>query len=611
MGFNESILSGIAIVFVLLFLYFIFKTKVDDGDETDNNLSIPYLCTELKRTINDIVNTDLTGTRLNNKDLQNRKRLKKELSKSVRRCYQGDLKAKTIVFAKDKKELANTLKISPEVIDDTLPFESAEQLTAQDKFEIMMYLEKRDENYNMFRRICDKTGIDELKKDDNGYYYSVSEKDIEDAYSKLAQTLSYDDKLNILTQRIYQEIHGLSVVDMLIMEDDSIDGILGGASGSTRDDFRYEEDSIYTGNYKKSGTHHSVWIIYKGKPMYLKFLSFQTKENLIRTCKNLAEHGKKGHITSAEGGLKTHLADGSRVTIFRPNNSTQWVFFVRKFKSVPGYKFKTLLTDTGCEATIEVIEWMVKGCVNILFSGDQDSGKTTLTRGAIGKIDRRHTVRSIEADFELYAGDAYPHLNYVGIRPSKKMGFAYIIELLKASNAHTILFGETASLEHAKHLIDLLLAGTKRIFTTGHWGTPDEMVAYFVHAMGAFGNAGSEAVEALVSRLIHLDIHCVKENDGHRHIERITEIIPLSMESEEPNTDNGIEGSLAKIAYHMGMMARKKTYYTRDIIVFEDGEYKMKNPISPRLANIILRNLTPDDKERFKVFNSVSVGGEK
>lgn len=611
MDLKERILTGLVFALLALFIYFIFKTKIDEEEEDDNRFLIPNLCVELKRIINEIVNMDLSGTRLNKKDLQNRKKLKKELSKAVRRCYQGDLKAKTIVFAKDKKELANTLHISPEVIDCTLPFHSPELLTPQDKYEIMMYLEKRDGNYNMFRGICEKTGIDKLKKDDNGYYYSISERDIEEAYDKLSQTLSYDDKLNILTQRIYQEIHGLSVVDLLIMEDDSIDGILGGASGSTRDDFRYEEDSIYTGNYRQTGTHNSVWIIYKGKPIHLKFLSFQTKENLTRTCKNLAEHGKKGHVTSEEGGVKTHLADGSRVTIFRPNNSTQWVFFIRKFKSVVSYELKDLLTDIGYEAPVNVIEWAVRGCLNILFSGDQDSGKTTLTRAAIGKMDRRHTVRSIEADFELYAGDAYQYLNYVGIRPSKKMNFTNIIELLKASNAHTILFGETASLEHAKHLIDLLLAGTKRIVTTGHWPSPDEMIAYFVHSMGAFGNSGGEAVEALVSRLIHLDIHCVKDNDGHRHIERITEIIPLSMNNDEPETEAGVEGSLTKIAYHLGRMARKKTYFVRDILVYEKGKYKMVHPFSPRLAAIIMSNLPPEEGENFVKFNSLPMGGEQ
>src|SRR5690554_3359704 len=63
----------------------------------------------------------------------------------------------------------------------------------------------------------------------------------------------------------------------------------------------------------------------------LPILSFKSDAAIRRVCKNLAEHGRIGHLTSAEGGIKTHLADGSRVTVFRPNNASQWAFFVRKF----------------------------------------------------------------------------------------------------------------------------------------------------------------------------------------------------------------------------------------------------------------------------------------
>jgi pilus assembly protein CpaF len=218
------------------------------------------------------------------------------------------------------------------------------------------------------------------------------------------------------------------------------------------------------------------------------------------------------------------LADGSRVTVFRPNSSTQWAFFVRKFASSSTCELKDLITDKGKEYPIGVIKWAVHGCLNILFSGDQNSGKTTNTRAAVKEIDRRQPIRTLEADFELYLNDAYYNKNILGTRPNERLSFSKMIELLKSSEAHTILFGETASLEHAKYLVDLLLAGTKRIITTGHWSTSDDLISYFVHAMGAYGNSGTEEVERLVTRLLHLDIHCVKDNDGHRYIDRITQI---------------------------------------------------------------------------------------
>jgi pilus assembly protein CpaF len=395
----------------------------------------------------------------------------------------------------------------------------------------------------------------------------------------------------------------------MIMEDNSLDSISGGVSGITKDNYCYLDEDIYNGDFKKKGTHESIWIIYGGKAIHLKFLSFKTKSEMTRICKNLSEHGHIGHLTSSDGGIKTHLSDGSRVTVFRPNNSSQWAFFVRKFTSISSCDLKHLITDKGCEYPIEVIKWAVSGCVNLMFSGDQNSGKTTNTRAAVREIDRRQPIRTIEADFELYLNDAYSDMNILGTRPSERMSFSKVIELLKSSDAHTILFGETASLEHAKYLIDLLLAGTKRIITTGHWPTTDELVSYFVHSMGAYGTSGTEDVEAMVVRLLNLDVHCVKENDGHRHIDRITEIIPLSREEKDPPVGKSLEEKLDAVTHYLMLLTRKKSYYTRDIVIYKDGEYLMINPISDGLAEIILKNLPPGDRRLFLAFNSIAGGG--
>jgi Flp pilus assembly protein, ATPase CpaF len=606
MNLAELLISCFILVCVVLYLYFIFKAGLDN-EESDNHekYSIGYLCSETKKMINDIINTDLDLLNLNKNDYENRKALKRSLSNAVRKCSQGYIAEKMIVMARIKSILTGNLEISEEVIDVVFPFHHPDRLTAADQFEILMYQQKHDGNHRIFGGICQAFDLDMLKKDEDGYYYCVTQEDIAAAYTTLYRPLSYDDKLNVLTQRIYEETFGLSVVDLMIMEDDSLDSVSGGVSGVTIEDCLFLEEDLSSGSFRKQKTYESVWIVYGGKSIHMKFLSFQSNTAIIRICKNLSEHGCIGHLTSSEGGLKTHLADGSRVTIFRPNNGSQWAFFVRKFASASASELKDLITDQGCEYPIEVIKWGIHGCLNLVFSGDQNSGKTTNTRAAVREIDRRQPIRTIEADFELYLNDAYYDKNILGTRPSEKMSFPRIIELLKSSEAHTILFGETASLEHAKHLIDLLLAGTKRIITTGHWPTTDELISYFVHAMGAYGSSGMEEVEAMVARLLHLDIHCVKENDGHRHIDRITEIIPVSDHDMEPDQSGGIEGRLDLIAKQLKLLTKRKTYECKDVIVYEEGKYRMINPISERLSKIIIKNLPPEERTFFLEFNKV------
>lgn len=605
----DLILSVLLLTVLSIIMFYIFKSRVEQEDNDENIYSLDYLCDRFKNIISDIINTDPDILNLNKRDLENRRAVKRSLSNAIRKCSQGDVNAKMIVLNRAKYTILNIFNINEDVIDHIIPFNNKDLLTAKDKFDILLYLQKRNGNYRMFQSICKKAGLDRLLHDSNGYYYCICDEDISKAYEKMPVSLTFDDKLNILAQRIYEETYGLSVVDQLIMEDISLDSISGGVSGITSYDYRFMEDDVFSGSYNKPRTYDSVWVVYKGKPIHLKFLSFKSDEQLRRICKNLAEHGKVGHLTRAEGGAKTHLADGSRVTVFRPDNSLQWAFFVRKFANTSSLELKDLITDKGCRYPIEVIKWAIHGCVNIFFSGDQNSGKTTYTRAAVKEIDRRQAIRTLEADFELYLNNAYADKNILGTRPSERLPFPKLIELLKSSEAHTILFGETASLEHAKHLINLMLAGTKRIITTGHWPSSDELVSYFVHALGGYGNSNSDDIQAMVSRLIHLDVHCVKENDGHRHIDRITEIIPHETEETEPLYKPGIEGHMEKISHYLKLLTRKKTYYTRDIVVYEDGMYRMVNPFSDRLSGIILSNLPPDMRQAFMEFNNLSAGG--
>ncbi len=604
----EWIASVLLMTVAVLYLFYLFKAGVEEEKEEKNIYSMEYLCEEMKRRINDIINMDLDVLRLNKKDLESRRQLKRSLSEATRGCSHGDIHKKLIVSARIKKILAGQLRITAETADYVIPFPHYSHLTATDRFEIMMYLQKREGNYKMFRSILHEAGLGRLTKDEAGFHYDIDGKDLEEAFYKLVRPLNYDDKLNIITQRIYQEIYGLSVADLLIMEDESIDSVSGGVSGLTQENCRYKEEDIYHGDFRKPMSYESIWVVCEGKPLHLKFLTLGAQCGIIRVCKNLSEHGRNGHFTSSEGGGKNHLVNGSRVTTFRPNNASQWAFFVRKFGSTSRWELEDLITDPGCRYPIELLKWCVHGCVNLIFSGDQNSGKTTNMRAAVREIDRRQQIRTIEADFELYLNDAYHDRNILGTRPSKALDFPKLIELLKASEAHTILFGETASLEQAKHLLDLLLAGTKRIITTGHWPAAEDMISYFVLAHGGYGNGGAGEVERVIARLLHIDVHHVKDNSGHRYIDRITEIIPREADAAETGK-GGMEGKLERIANILEQMSGKKSYDTRDIIIYENGRYRMIHPLSDRLAHMILSHLPPEEKAGFLKFNQTAEGG--
>lgn len=604
MTIQNIVLIALIIMVVLLYIYYVFKQNIDEPEkENRNKYSLDYLCKEVREIINEIINQDVDDINgIPKRERENMKEQKSLLSKAIRSCSQGYIGQKEFVCDYIKSILQHELEINNSNIDYIIPFENEDCLTAQDEFEIMMYLEKSKGNCNMFRSINDVTEFDILKVDEKGYFYNVEEQDVKKAYQAYQTKLEFDDKLNILTQRVYQESYGLSVADMLIMDDLSVDGISGGVSGTTEKQYRYMEEIMQTSSAKPAQTFESVYIFYGGKPIHLKFLSFQKSANIARVCKNLAENCNKGSITKIDGIKQTHLADGSRVVVTRSGNTTHWSFFIRKFSSVQQQSLENLITDFNYQVVIECLKWLVKGNVNLIVSGDQNSGKTTCTRVLIRYIDRRYPIRTVEEDFELDLNNCveYGDKNIQAFRPTDAVPMDKLISFLRKTDAHTILFGETASLDQAKHLIDLLLSGTKRIITTGHWPTTDELISYFVLAMKKDGGFGStEDAELLVSRLFQIDVHWVKDADGKRHIDRITEVIPYEIIDETLKPE---EDSVKVIAECMQKMVRKRMYLTKDIIRYQDGAYIVNTNISEHLIKHIHDNIIPTDQKEFEAF---------
>ncbi len=199
MSINEWFLSSVILACAIISIYYIFKSKTElDIFPGGDIYSIGYLCAKVKSIINDIINTDIDALNLNRKDLESRRALKRSLGDAVRKCSQGNINEKMIVFARMKSTLYS-IGIREEVIDRVIPFNEPNRLTAADMFEILMYLQKKENNTGMFRAICEQTGLDRLKQDEEGYYYSITDEDIQDAYYALYILLRYDDKLNILT----------------------------------------------------------------------------------------------------------------------------------------------------------------------------------------------------------------------------------------------------------------------------------------------------------------------------------------------------------------------------------------------------------------------------
>ncbi|HCM13660.1 MAG TPA: pilus assembly protein CpaF, partial [Lachnospiraceae bacterium] len=252
----------------------------------------------------------------------------------------------------------------------------------------------------------------------------------------------------------------------------------------------------------------------------------------------------------------------------------------------------------GKEAVIELTKWSVKGCLNIILSGDQNSGKTTFLKAMIQFIDQRYPIRTTEQEFELWLNNAYPHLNIASFRSTEEVGIIESINLQKKTDAAIMILGEVASFALANSYITLTQAGTKSTMCTCHCVSTNDLVEYFRNATLSCGTFTNEQVaEEQAAGSINLDIHWEKAGDGHRFISHITEIIPLPKDEVWPEDYHDC------LAEALKRIARRRTYVTRDLIVYENGRYVCKNSFSERSVQKICRNLTAKEKEQFLSFH--------
>ncbi len=597
---TNIIVIAVILSSVLISLYFIFKKDPESGEENieEDRFSLPYLKEHIKVSINEIVDQNINELIITRREMKKREYQKARLSKSVRTCAQGNIGERDYLKDHISSLLQDSLGVNEKTVNQILPFDNVRSLTTQDKFEWLYVQFGIDNKYRAFEVLNRLCGFEKEKHNEYGAYYEISEQDINEAFQKLHKPLRYVDRLEIVTQRIYQEVYGNSVADIL-RYDMTIDGISGGCSGASTEQYNYMEEIYRTGGTQKAKNYNSLWIFYRGKAIHLAFLGFSSQNELIRTCKNLYRHGAIGHLNAKDGYKLTYQADGSRVVVVRPHFSTHWAFFVRKFDSTKNMSIEKLVSNNNTKILVEMMMWIIKGCLNAVLSGDQNSGKTTCLKALAEFFDRRNPVRTTEQEFELWLNNAYDTMNCLCLRSTESMSAMDAINIQKKMDAAVMLLGEVNSFELASAYISLCLSGTKSALCTCHCVSTPDLIDYFRNSAMADGTFRTEMVaEEQVANSVHIDIHWEKAADGRRYISYINEIMPYPRENHE---DKDIQ-PMESIANSLKLMSRKRAFYVRPLIVLEHNTYILKNTFSERSAARIMKNLAEEDKNAFSAF---------
>ena len=164
---NILLIVIVILVAVALLFNFIKKRKNEEKEDIlevdDKTYTLDKMIEFVKKRLDEITKINLYDIGLSEEELKRRKNKKYELKKALKGCTYGDVNDKKYI-----KELIYDLLYKEYGVDETnvskaIPFDVPSLLTAQDKFDIILYMYKNEFGYEALSQIIKKYNLDQLK----------------------------------------------------------------------------------------------------------------------------------------------------------------------------------------------------------------------------------------------------------------------------------------------------------------------------------------------------------------------------------------------------------------------------------------------------------------
>ncbi len=616
---NIVLMLIIIVLAIFVVMKYIKGKKEAPVEETvevdDQTYTLENMTQFVKKRLDEITKVNLYDIGLSEEELKRRKNKKYELKKALKGCTYGDVNDKKYVKELISDLLEQEYGLDEVNISKAIPFDIPSLLTSQDKFDILIHMYKKEFGYEALTEMIKKYNLAALKyvEGETKPSYVITSEEIDEIYETENMVLSFQDKLAILVQRIYQHYKGYSSIDEI--RDMNIDGVSGGVSGLP-ESFLSQVAQTTDGDYLEQITEHkvpracdSIWIMFQGKSIRLAFLSFGTEAELKRVCQNIYKYNNPGQLSDTNGYKINEMKDGSRVVVVRPSMSETWAFFVRKF-DVKRATLEQIVLFPGKEDAINLLKFLVKGARIISLTGEQGCGKTTMLMAMIENIYETMNLRITETAFELHLRKIYPTRNILSMRETETVSGQDCLDVQKKTDGSVNIIGEVATDPVASWMIQSAQVASKFTLFTHHAKTFPDLVTALRNSMLRAGVFNDEkTAEEQVVQVLNFDIHLVKDFRGRRYIERVTECIPIEQKNEytfDHRNEKTLEGKFDKFfdnaTHYFSKTTDKKLYTYRNIMEYVNGEYVITNKISDKNLIEMRNNMDESDVEDFDKF---------
>ncbi len=616
------IISIVIIAIVVALIYKKLKSNqnakvVEDVVIDDKTYTLEKMIDYIKKKMDEITKVNLYDLGLSEEELKRRKNKKYELKKALKGCTYGDVNDKKYVKQLIYDLLLNDYGVDETNISKAIPFDIASLLTPQDKFDIIIYMYKKEFGYEAMSKLIKKYKLAELKytSGDAKPSYVILPEEISAIYARENFMLSLEDKLMVVVQRIYQQYKGYSSIDEI--RDMNIDGISGGISGLPESFLSQaaQTDANVVNNvldHKIPRACDSIWIMFSGKSIRLAFLSFGSESELKRVCQNIYKYNNPGQLSDTNGYKINEMKDGSRVVVVRPTFSETWGFFIRKF-DVQRASLEQLIKDEGKEEAIDLMKYIVKGARIIALTGEQGTGKTTMLMAMIENIYETLNIRVQETAFELHLRKIYPTRNILSFRETETVSGQEGLDVQKKTDGSVNIIGEVATDPVASWMIQAAQVASKFTLFTHHAKTFPDLVTALRNSMLRTGVFKNELVaEEQVVSVLNFNVHLVKDFRGNRYIQRVTECIPVIDKNDynyNSRNETTLEGKfdtfIENSTKYFAKETNKELYKYQNIMEYQDGKFVLTNKITDKNIGEMIINMDEQDSAAFREFVKV------
>lgn len=498
------------------------------------------------------------------------------ISNYIKNAANGNLKGRQMIKDYIRTILLTDIKIYSEgriiwsgsldadenrgIADEILPFKEPVKLSCTDKFEIILhgYKDINDLGYDRaFNRLKSRYSCYEKSVSyDNKKIYEYTSEDIEAIYAEEAGNLDFYEKIDIIVQRVYEDLYGLKCIDILAYSDINEIGI------------------------SNNGRYVYVW---SDEKIRLSFMNITEDETRIIQERSISFDDKVGALNNSNSEVLCYRADNARITAIQPPYSSARALCIRIFNK-QNNTFKDIVPDYNQRLLIEAL---IRAGQKISLQGGLGTGKTTAMQVMLEVIPDHMHIGTVEDYFEQHNMLKYPDKRVVELQEcmgQNKSLLNAVMSLFRLS-VDVANVGEARDGNAIFSFIQLAQAISSSALFTSHVAAPEDTVPRYKNMLIATDKYTSEisAISDIVNYINIIFQHEIIDNE--RRITKIVEIIPQNMNVKNIDvsmkTDDKTLNKLALIQQIQQNPAYM--YRLNPLMVFDGSAYRFVGRPSERI----------------------------